>query len=403
MMKENVNKILFSLLFIVLVMSMASCIEFKKIGLYDTPMRAEVITPPANVALAVEPVIFKDDTLDMWGVEKDSCKDVRFVRDVTDEGDGALEMQWNRAGCEWAGIGIGWDGWAGKDLSEIQSIAAFQFRVRSKKGRMFGLPIVLTLEDYSDVQSYAYTGNKYFERAAIDENWQTVRVPLSAFDFEKDGIDPTNVKQLMMEFQGSAHIYMDEIKVVDYVAPPEEIWMEEPVYPDPTALPQVLFDDAFINDHGWGVFSYGCQDIEYISEGIQSGSKAISAKWNYVDNEHCDNRAIGVSWAHWELVDVRPIMDKAAVSFYVKVPAATSEKTLPVDVELEAYDGRGSIKAPLSTDWVSGDSFTGKWQEVTIPFSEMKGNADLKSIKNLRFSLKEKGHVYLDNIRLVAK
>lgn len=401
-MKEKVNKTGLSLLVVFLAMTMASCIEFKKIGLYDQPMAAEVITPPARISLAVEPIIFKDDTFNTWGIEKDSCKDVKFVSDVTDKGDGALEMKWNRAGCEWAGIGIGWDGWAGKDLSEIREVAAFEMRVRSYEGKSFGLPIVLTLEDYSDVQSYAYVANKYFERNVIDENWQTIRVPLTAFDFEKDGIDDTNVKQLMFEFQGSGHIYIDEIKVVDYVAPPQEVWMEEPVFPDPTILPQTLFDDEFINGHGWGVFSYGCQEIEYVNDATQSGKKAISAKWNYVDNEHCDIRAIGVSWANWREVDVRPMMDKAAIAFFVKVPQPFSGKELPVDVGLEAYDGRGMIKVPLSTEWISGDAFTGEWQEVKIPFSKLGGSADLTKMKNLRINFKEKGHILLDNIRLVA-
>lgn len=402
-MKENVNKLMFSLLFVALVMTMASCIEFKKIGLYDQPMAAEILTPPAKISLAVATTLFKDDTLDIWGVEKDSCKNIRLVHDVTDKGDGALELEWDRGECIWAGIGMGWDGWAGKDLSEIQQVAAIQMRVRNHKGRVFGLPIVLTLEDYSDVQSYAYVANKYFERTVIDEEWQTIRVPLAAFDFEKDGIDPTNVKQLMFELQGSGHIYLDEVQMVDYVAPPEEIWMEEPVYPDPTVLPQVLFDDAFINNHGWGIFNYGCQEIGYVTEAPQSGEKAISVKWNYVDNDHCDSRAIGVSWGNWQEVDVQSMMDKAVISFYVKVAQPSAAKALPVEVGLEAYDGRGMVKVPLSTDWISGDRFTGEWQEVNIPFSKLEGKADLKKIKNLRFNFMEKGQIYLDNIRLVEK
>ncbi len=403
MMKKFAKIGLSGFLFILLMMVLESCIEFKKIGLYDQPMAAEVIVPPAKVSLAVEPIVFKDDTFSVWGIEKDSCKDVRLVHDVTYQGSAALELEWNRSGCIWTGIGMGWDGWAGKDLSEIQQVAAFKMHVRSYKGKMFGLPMVLTLEDYSSVQSYAYAANKYFERAVIDENWQSITVPLSAFDFEKDGIDPTNIKQVMLEFQGSGHIYLDEISVVDYVAPPEEIWTEEPVYPDPCALPQLLYDDAFIHNHGWGIYSNACQQIEYVKEAPQSGSKAISVKWNYEDNSPCDIRALGVSWAHWELVDVRPIMDKAVISFYVKVAQATADKSLPVEVELEAYDGRGGLKAVLSTEWIQGDRFTGEWQEVRIPFSKLKGKADLKSIKNLRFNLSGKGHFYLDNVRLVEK
>ena len=51
--------------------------------------------------------------------------------------------------CEWIGMGIGWDGWQGKDMSGIMEKSAIELMVRVKKGSITRLPIVFILEDYS--------------------------------------------------------------------------------------------------------------------------------------------------------------------------------------------------------------------------------------------------------------
>jgi hypothetical protein len=403
-MNRLLLKLMIGSLFL-LSLSLGSCIEFKKMGLYDQPMAEDKVIPPPRISMAVEPIIFKDDTFSVWGIEKDSCKDLRYSTDVTAAGDGALELKWNRAGCIWAGFGIGWDGWAGKDLSEIREVAAIEMKVRTAEGKMFGLPFVLTLEDYTDAQSYAYTANKYFERSAIDEDWQTVTVPLTAFDFEKDGIDPTNVKQLMFEFQGSGHVFLDEIKVIDYVAPPEEesIWEVEIPTAAYSRMPQTLYDDDFINDNGWGILNYACHQIKMTAAQPYRGEQAISAKWNYQDNDHCDSRSMGVNWSYWQPMDLREVKDDMVISFALKAVAGKDKKELPVEVGLMGFDGSGWVSVPLSTQWVEGDAFTGQWQEVMIPVKELKGKVDWTRIKDLEFHFAEKGEIVLDEIQLQTR
>ena len=57
--------------------------------------------------------------------------------------------------CEWIGMGIGWDGWQGKDMSRIMEKSAIELVVRVEKGSISSLPIVFILEDYSENQCYA--------------------------------------------------------------------------------------------------------------------------------------------------------------------------------------------------------------------------------------------------------
>jgi hypothetical protein len=111
---------------------------------------------------------------------------------------------------------------------------------------------------------FAYTGNKYFERTAIDEEWQKVEVPLSAFDVEVENLDPSNIKQLMLELQQSGSIYIDDIKLVFYEEPPADVYLSEQKVPDAPALPVQVFDDAFINNNGWGMLKDDCQNTRLV-------------------------------------------------------------------------------------------------------------------------------------------
>ena len=261
---------------------LASCVQFKTAQLYDGDEPTPPLTKPDDLSLIVEPTIYSDDHTDVWGLEEDVCKNISVTTDVVYSGTEAIEATWNRyaKGCKWAGIGIGWDGYAGKDLTEIMDFAAIQFYVRSKEGKMFGLPIVLTLEDYSGGMGFAYTGNKYFERTGIDEEWQRVAVPLSAFDVEVENLDPSNIKQLMLELQQSGSIYIDDIKLVFYEEPPQDIYLSEQKVPDAPALPVQVFDDAFINNNGWGILEDDCQHVRLVNDTYAGGQKAIKVDWN---------------------------------------------------------------------------------------------------------------------------
>ena len=57
--------------------------------------------------------------------------------------------------CEWIGMGIGWDGWQGKDLSGVMNHAAIEFMARVDGDPVYRIPIVFILEDYSANQCYA--------------------------------------------------------------------------------------------------------------------------------------------------------------------------------------------------------------------------------------------------------
>lgn len=404
-----------------LALLVSGCVQFQPASLYSGVEPAPVPERPRTLALAVEPQIYADQADDtIWFQDDTRCTQGSLTEEVVFEGRRAVAVSWDRSaeGCEWAGMGFGWDNWVGKDLSQILPYAAVQMQVRTKEGTMYGLPIVLTLEDYSGGMGFAYTDNRYFERPFIDEAWQTVTVPLSVFDLEVENLDPTNVKQLMFELQQSGSIYIDDIKLLFYEEPEQEPWIILPERPDPTALPITLYDDAFINDNGWGLITDACQSIVPTQANPSVGTTALHLQWD-VSPERCYEGVMGVSWDQWYPIDVTPIAAEAAIQFDVRLPSGTAS-SLPVRVALEDYTRRAS-QIILDARYTAAGQFTAEWQTVTIPFSELRGGgrelaaapatvgnlpafrdgADLSNVKQVVFFLDESGEVFIDNLRLV--
>jgi len=394
------KRLITCILFTSLAFGLTNCVEFKTIALYDGIEPEPNLPKPQTINQVVEPVIFYDDDSDMWGLEETVCKDASLTYDQVYSGNTAVKMSWDRSaeGCEFAGIGIGWDGYAGKDLSRLMDHAAIQFYVRAQEGKMYGLPIVLTLEDYSGGMGFAYTANKWFERTSIDTSWQKVVVPLSNFDLETENLDVTNIKQLQLELQQSGSIYLDDIKLVYFTPKKVDPWMEEEELPDPLAVPVQLFDDSFINDNGWGLVEDDCQEVKITTAEHFSDNKSIIAKWQ--NTEDCKIAAFGVSWNKWKPVDASKKLKELKFQFQVKNAGEPSDK-LNISIGMEDYDRRKAL-VQLTSDYVEGGIYNQEWRTVTVPFKDLPKDFDYKRIKTMVFMLSESGEIYIDDIRLIG-
>jgi hypothetical protein len=388
-------------LWLIAILGVAGCVEFKELTFYDGVEPEIVYEKPDNIELVVEPVIYAESTSDVWGLEKNECQEASVTTEVAYSGEQSIKLQWDRnaPGCTWAGIGVGWEGYAGKDLSEIMEYAAIQIHVRSQEGKMFGLPFVLTLEDYSGGMGFCYTSNKYFERSSIDEEWQKVIVPLKDFDLETENLDITNIKQLQIELQQSGAVYLDELELIFHTPEPQEPWLVEEELPSPTALPIVLFDDRFINNNGWGLMADKCQNIA-LTEAVQSeGRKSVHVRW---DNSagSCHLTAFGVSWNKWHPVDVTSIRNSAAIQFDIKITDTESRENLSVKVGFEDYD-RQKTSVTLQSAYATTGRYSAEWATVRIPLYALPDGVDFTRIKHLFFDMEGKGSFYMDNLKLV--
>lgn len=390
------NNLLATLALAFVIMGATGCVEFKEAKLYDGVEPKEQFVLPTDISMIVEPRIFEDDITDVWGLKKDVCQEASLDNKVAHSGNDCIKITWNREaeGCKFAGIGIGWDGYAGKDLSNLMDAAAIQFYVRTIEGRMFGLPFVLTLEDYSGGMGFCYTANKYFERSAIDEKWQRVVVPLADFDLEKENLDPSNIKQLQIELQQSGQVYIDDMMLVYYTPEPVKPWMFEEVLPDPTEMPIDIFSDAFINGNSWGLFSTDCHMVEITPKEKSSGSTSIHAKWDFTDN-NCDFNALGASWNKWRPVNMTALINTAAINFEIKLVGSASQDIL---VGLQDYD-RSKSEINLKNFELKPNI----WNNVSIALSELpQDKVNFSKIKDFIMHFEGQGEAYIDNIRLVS-
>jgi hypothetical protein len=394
------NKKLGFLLF-ACVFTLASCVEFKKIALYDGDEPIVTYPIPTDLSLIVESLIYDEDATDVWGLQKDICQEARVSSKVAYSGQESLKVTWNRdaRGCKFAAIGIGWDGYAGKDLSQIMGNVAIQMHVRTEKGRSFGLPMVLTLIDYSGGMGFSYITNKYFERTTIDEEWQKVIVPLSSFDIEKENLDPSNIAQLQIELQQNGSVYLDDISLVFYEEKEaEKPWMVEEKLPSAIAAPIQIFDDAFINNNVWGLISDECQKIELTNTEYSEGNKSLHVRWD-TRIGNCKLTSFGVSWNKWNPVDLTSVKDAIAFQFDLKM-ASGSASTLPFFIGFEDYE-RAKTFVNLKSEFVEGGQYTADWKQVTVPVSAIPAKVDIKRIKQLYFNLEGAGEVYIDNLKMV--
>ena len=385
-------------LFAILLIA-SSCVQFKKANLYDGVEPVPKKSKPKDLSIVVEPRIYDEDATDVWGLEKNECQDIS-LSDVAYSGKESIKLTWNRdaAGCKWSGIGIGWDGWAGKDLTPILDYAAIQMYVRTQEGRSFGLPMVLTLIDYSKGMGFSYTTNKYFERTAIDEEWQKVIVPLNSFEMEKENLDPSNIQQLQIELQQSGSFYLDDISLIFYEEQPQTPWMVEEELPDPIRTPIQIMDDEFVNQHAWGFIADNCQDIKWTESEQSKGKKSLHVKWDNSSGD-CNLTAFGGSWNKWKPVDIKPIQRTAAFQFDLKM-AKGSAKEIGFEIGFEDYE-RAKTFVPLRSEFVEGGLYDTSWKRVTVPISAIPEMIDFSRVKQLYIRLEGSGEVFVDDFKMI--
>ncbi|MDG1849607.1 MAG: hypothetical protein P8I82_03860, partial [Flavobacteriales bacterium] len=208
---------------LVLVTFLVSCVEMKNQAIFDAPADQEV---PVGIKNFYALNIFEGKLNgEHWfsvppEIESKECLDITSTYFITSEldedGEAIVEpaMRWTwdkQAGdCDWMGMGLGWDGWSGKDLSQITDKAAIQLKVRSVKGDLKSLPLAACLEDYGDNQLWIGFHPQVIENGIIKEDeWSNVTLPLAEFEWDiAQDIDMSNIKQMIVQFEAAGDLYV---------------------------------------------------------------------------------------------------------------------------------------------------------------------------------------------------
>ena len=300
----------------------------------------------------------------------------------------------NGEGCPWLGVGFGWDNWAGKDISQIIDTAAIQFYARVDSGSTNYIPFIFLMEDYSETNAAAVFNPLGIEGGKITSEWTKVLVPLNSFSWTKEGADPTNIKQLKIELQGAADVYIDEMTIIPYENPYSR--SEGNFTQIYTNYPVTMFRDALPNS--WAVETEFCDNFSIDKETFFKGFSSIRIEVNEATTK-CDWNEFGFSWTKWLNTDLSEIYKSSALEFYLR--PAESGKLPKLEVFFEDYDYHSAgITLEDGLMKLQEDG----WYKVRLPlkkFSFKEGKVNPQKIKQLRFKVTGSEVVNMDEIQLI--
>jgi hypothetical protein len=200
---------------LIVLLAMQGCVQWQHVALYDVP-QAETIDDGLHGFSA--PMIWQEQlTSEVWVTPEKRCIEMQLKNDQPAKGQNYLHLKWNKqaGGCPWLGMGFGWDGWSGKDLSMIVNDGMLSFQVKSYSGKPLktGLPGALGFEDFAGNQSFVGMFGKYVVGGAIGKEWVAMQIPLKDILAQNPEIDATAIKQLIFTLESEGEIGIDEMVI----------------------------------------------------------------------------------------------------------------------------------------------------------------------------------------------
>ena len=286
--------------------------------------------------------------------------------------------------CEWIGMGIGWDGWQGKDMSNIMGGAAIEFVARVERYHITSLPVVFILEDYSENQCYATANYLGIDGGKITRSWTRVVVPLQSFSYVKNKIDLTNVKQLLLQCYDATDVFIDNMKIVKYDHNYARLDDTLTVY-DSIGPVNIYSNDL---SGAWGVDIKQCSSF---STKTVNNNSYISVN---TDSSNCDWLDFGISWNNWLYTDISQSIKSLNLVFDLKAERAKS-----FIVSFEDYAGK-KLSYEIRGGIIQQNN---EWEKIEIPlyrFPIRKSQIDLTKIKQIHFAFEYNTEIGIDNIKL---
>jgi hypothetical protein len=183
----------------------------KPLSLYD-----EEVAQVYSIKGFDQLVIFDNDlSEEVWSTKNVNCVDLTLKTDVKDT---FLQVKWNKDqdGCDWVGMGYGWDMWTGKDMAAVRDTLAIQLLVRSTTKPFTNIPWAFGFEDYSGNQAWLGYNKSFLLAKEIGTDWTKVEIPMSLFPFEENDFDLFNVKQLIVQLFSEGTIEINSIQLVPF-------------------------------------------------------------------------------------------------------------------------------------------------------------------------------------------
>ena len=254
----------------------------------------------------------------LWGIKNNTCKEVSFKTINSYIGKDHIYIKWNASKCNYIGMGLKWGNYKGKNLKPIIESTAIELRVRIDSGELSNVPMFFILEDYSGKQCRAKINYLDLEGGKIDTQWRRIRIPLQAFNYEKRGVNMSNIKELRLEFQRNGHLHIDNIVIV-----PHEYRYKNTSYKFTKVFDSHPVQLGVGKEYWWGINTKYSSRLKF-GGFFKNESVVVDSDMSKDDSWN----TFGFSPYQWMHVDLSSIYSSSAIKFKLKAVSYT-HLTLP--------------------------------------------------------------------------
>ena len=323
----------------------------------------------------------------LWGIKNNTCKEVSFKTINSYIGKDHIYIKWNASKCNYIGMGLKWGNYKGKNLKPIIESTAIELRVRIDSGELSNVPMFFILEDYSGKQCRAKINYLDLEGGKIDTKWRRIRIPLQAFNYEKRGVNMSNIKELRLEFQRNGHLHIDNIVIVPH----------EYRYKNTSDKFTKVFDSHPVQlgvgkEYWWGINTKYSSRLKF-GGFFKNESVVVDSDMSKDDSWN----TFGFSPYKWMHVDLSSIYSTSAIKFKIK-----SSELPKLQAFLFAYTGeRRRLQKTLNES-----NFIEKENgifEGYIPLKSLIGHSKFRwdKLKEIRFRVLEGTQFEIGDFQLI--
>ena len=323
----------------------------------------------------------------LWGIKNNTCKEVSFKTINSYIGKDHLYIKWNASKCNYIGMGLKWGNYKGKNLKPIIESTAIELRVRIDSGELSNVPMFFILEDYSGKQCRAKINYLDLEGGKIDTKWRRIRIPLQAFNYEKRGVNMSNIKELRLEFQRNGHLHIDNIVIVPH----------DYRYKNTSDKFTKVFDSHPVQlgvgkEYWWGINTKYSSRLKF-GGFFKNESVVVDSDMSKDDSWN----TFGFSPYKWMHVDLSSIYSSSAIKFKLKA------SELPkLQVFLFAYTGEKRRLQKTLNESHFIDKENGIF-EAYLPLKSLMGYSEFRwdKLKEIRFRVLDGNQFEIGDFQLI--
>ena len=366
----------------ILIFCTLSCGSMREVSIYE----------PSKSISAFEQFPYKilftnSEENGLWGLNNNNCKQVSFETTNNYIGKDHLHIKWNSSSCNYIGLGLKWGNYKGKNLVPIIESAAIELSVRIDSGALSNVPMFFILVDYGGNQCRAKINYLDLEEGKIDTEWRRVRIPFQAFNYEKRGVNMSNIKELRLEFQRKGDLHIDNIVIVPH----------EHNYKKTKDTFTKVFNSQPIQlgvgkEYWWGIntkYSSSLQFGSYFDNEsvVVDLDKSKEVPWNI----------FGFSPYQWMRVDLSSIYSTSALKFKLKATELPKLQAI-----LFAYTGKKRRLQKILNESHFIDRGNGMY-EAYLPLKSLMEHSEFRwdAIKEIRFKILEGTQFEIGDFQLI--